>query len=92
MATPTQRPGEQEPDDHMCSEPVGEDGTVICQTAVGEDNVIGGGEFPDKDREPDAAAPGGDPETGSTVTDPSAQASGLPPSGTDPMAGEAPSG
>jgi hypothetical protein len=59
MATPTYQPGEQEPDDHMCSEPVGDDGRVICQTAVGEDNVIGGGEFPDRDREPDEAAPGG---------------------------------
>jgi hypothetical protein len=59
MATPTYRPGEQEPDDHLCSEPVGDDGRVICQEAVGEDNVIGGGEFPDKEREPDPAAPGG---------------------------------
>ena len=59
MATPTHQPGEQEPDDHMCSEPVGDDGTVVCQTAVGADNVIGGGEFPDKDRAPDDAAPGG---------------------------------
>jgi hypothetical protein len=59
MATPTYEPGEQEPDDHMCSEPVGDDGVVICQTAVGKDNVIGGGEFPDKDRKPDPAARGG---------------------------------
>ena len=33
-----------------------------------------------------------DPETGSTPTDPSADDSGAPPEGTDPMAGEAPSG
>lgn len=59
MSTLTYKPGEQEPDDHMCSEPVGDDGVVICQTAAGKDNVIGGGEFPDKDREPDLAAPGG---------------------------------
>jgi hypothetical protein len=59
MATPTYRPGEQEPDDHRCSEPVGDDGRVVCQDAAGEDNVVGGGEFPDKEREPDPAAPGG---------------------------------
>jgi hypothetical protein len=58
MATPTQRTGEQEPDDHACSEPVGDDGIVICQQAVGKDNVIGGGEFPDRDRPPDPAAIG----------------------------------
>lgn len=77
----------------MCSEPVGDDGEVICQTAVGKDNVIGGGEFPDRDRPPDDAAPGGgDPKTGSTREDPAAVSSGPPPGGTDPMAGEAPSG
>ena len=56
MAVPTQRPGEQEPDD---SEPVGDDGRVICQEAVGQEQVVGGGEFPDRRREPDPAAPGG---------------------------------
>ena len=34
MATPTYKPGEQEPDDHACSEPVGDDDVVICQTAT----------------------------------------------------------
>jgi hypothetical protein len=76
----------------MCSEPVGDDSTIVCQTAVGKDNVIGGGEFPDKDREPDPAAPGGDPETGSTPEDPTVERTGPPPGGSDPMAGEAPSG
>jgi hypothetical protein len=65
MATPTHRPGEQEPDDHACSEPVGDDGRVICQEAVGADNVVGGGEYPDKDRQPDPAAPGGSGSEGS---------------------------
>lgn len=59
MATPTHRPGEQEPDDHLCSEPVGDDGEVICQEPVGEEQVVGGGEFPDRDRAPHPAAPGG---------------------------------
>jgi hypothetical protein len=59
MATPTQRPGEQEPDDHLCSEHVGEDGEVVCQEAAGEQQVAGGGEYPDKEREPHPAAPGG---------------------------------
>ncbi|MDP1819668.1 MAG: hypothetical protein Q8K58_07200 [Acidimicrobiales bacterium] len=58
MATPTQRTSEHEPDDHRCSEPVGDDGTVICPDAGGEDVVAGGGEFPDKDRPADDAAPG----------------------------------
>ena len=34
----------------------------------------------------------GDPDTGSSAEDPSAEKTGLPPEGTDPMAGEAPSG
>jgi hypothetical protein len=90
--TPSHAPGEQEPDDHSCSEPVGDDNLVICQEATGKDTVIGGGEFPDKDRKPDDAAPGGDPETGSTHKDIAESLTGPPPEGTDPMAGEAPTG
>jgi hypothetical protein len=44
------------------------------------------------DTEDDQVAIGEDPETGSTVADPSAEDSGLPPGGEDPMAGEALSG
>ena len=65
MATPSRRsPGyAQEPDDHRMSEPLdldgdGVDDTVIAQDAVGADNVIGGGEFPDPDAPPSPPAPG----------------------------------
>jgi hypothetical protein len=65
MATPSERePGyQQEPDDHRSSEPLdldadGDDETVIDQDAVGADNVLGGGEFPDRDTPPRPPAPG----------------------------------
>jgi hypothetical protein len=61
MATPSERTVgyQQEPDDHACSEPVGEDGeTVICQQPVGDERTLGGGEFPDPDRPPEPPAPG----------------------------------
>ena len=65
MATPSERKVgyEQEPDDHRMSEPLDMDAdgtaeTVIAQDAAGADNVRGGGEFPDKDRPPEAPAPG----------------------------------
>lgn len=65
MATPSERTVgyQQEPDDHRMSEPLdmdgdGEDETVIAQDAVGEENVLGGGEYPDKDTPPSGPAPG----------------------------------
>jgi hypothetical protein len=65
VATPTERTigYEQEPDDHRVSEPLDmdEDGvaeTTIAQDAVGAENVLGGGEFPDPDTPPQAPAPG----------------------------------
>lgn len=65
MATPSERDVgyQQEPDDHRMSEPLdldgdGDDETVIAQDAVGKDNVLGGGEFPDPDTPPSEAAPG----------------------------------
>ena len=55
---------------------------------------------PQRPREPAEGSPDvpeddpshGDTDTGSTEEDPSVEKSGLPPEGTDPMAGEAPSG
>jgi hypothetical protein len=65
MATPSEREVgyQQEPDDHRMSEPLdldgdGQDETVIAQDAVGKDNVLGGGEFPDPDAPPTPPAPG----------------------------------
>lgn len=65
MATPSDREVgyQQEPDDHRMSEPldVDEDGvaeTIIAQDAVGAENVLGGGEFPDPDAPAQAPAPG----------------------------------
>ena len=55
---------------------------------------------PQRPREPTEGSPDvpdGDPspaddDTGSSEKDPSAEKTGVPPEGTDPMAGEAPSG
>jgi hypothetical protein len=65
MATPSKRDVgyQQEPDDHRMSEPLDTDAdgvadTVIAQDAVGAENVRGGGEYPDPDREPEPPAPG----------------------------------
>lgn len=65
MATPTERDVSyiQEPDDHRMSEPLdvdqdGIDETVIAQDAVGAENVLGGGEFPDPHTPARAPAPG----------------------------------
>jgi hypothetical protein len=58
IPTGTQDPSlEREP----CTTPLeDEDGneTVICQEAVGAEEVVGGGEFPDPDTPPQAPAPG----------------------------------
>ena len=65
MATPSEREVgyQQEPDDHRMTEPLdtdgdGEDDTIIAQDAVGADNVVGGGEYPDPDTPPQPPAPG----------------------------------
>ena len=65
MATPSEREVgyQQEPDDHVMSEPLdldgdGEDDTIIAQMPVGEERVLGGGEFPDPDTPPQPPAPG----------------------------------
>ena len=54
---------EQEGADHRSSVPLDLDGdgdeeTVIAQDAVGADNVMGGGEFPDRDTPPKPPAKG----------------------------------
>jgi hypothetical protein len=54
---------EQEGADHRSSVPLDLDGdgeaeSVIAQQAVGADNVLGGGEFPDRDTPPQPPAKG----------------------------------
>jgi hypothetical protein len=54
-------PYQAEPDDHQCTEVLeDEDGDeyVVCQEPVGEERVMGGGEFPDPDAPTQAPAPG----------------------------------
>jgi hypothetical protein len=54
-------PYQAEPDDHQCTDELtDEDGNpyVICQEPVGEDRVIGGGEFPDPNTPARSPAPG----------------------------------
>lgn len=64
MAPTVRKIGEEnEPDDHRSTIPLDLDGdgideTVISQDAVGAENVIGGGEFPDRNTPPTPPAPG----------------------------------
>lgn len=54
-------PYQAEPDDHQCTEELeDEDGETyaVCQEPVGEERVVGGGEFPDPDTPARAPAPG----------------------------------
>jgi hypothetical protein len=57
----SRHPYQAEPDDHQCTEELtDEDGEpyVICQEPVGEDRVVGGGEFPDPNTPARSPAPG----------------------------------
>jgi hypothetical protein len=51
--------------------------------------MLSDGAEPNEDESPEDLRE--DPKTGSTPMDPSAERTGAPPDGTDPMAGEAPS-
>jgi hypothetical protein len=78
--------------------PTGRDSSA---TVPGTPEVMAASDPQQEPREPAEGSPDvpeddpthGDPETGSTRDDPSTEGTGLPPEGTDPMAGdEAPSG
>lgn len=59
-------PYQAEPDDHLCTVPLeDEDGERyrICQEPVGQEQVVGGGEFPSPSTPPQAPAPGSAPDS-----------------------------